>query len=395
MSLTWKIAGKEIREQFRDRRVIFGAFIAPVFMIMLFVLLFGSVENKIKSDPDIKLAIVRDESNAMLAKLEEAQDTTVVMVDSLDEGLALLDESEVRAVLEFSKNFQLQVVQGNAEITAYFDSTRTLSTVALQSVRQMVREMNKEIAAGVLEAQGLSKELASPISLDTKDTGKRSGLGGAMIVAMLPYLIVLWAFYGGFSAVSDMVAGEKERGTLETLMVSPATPKNIVYGKWLALGVICFISSATTLIGVFALSITGLPMTKELFPDGINLSMGSSLAMVLVLISLVAFFAGLLLAVASKAKSIREAQTYLTLVSFMVLLPAIFSQFIEFTDAEKAGWTVWTPILNSAVVLKQAMLENVKLETLGPAVLTSLLLAVVTVWWSVRLYSKETILNRI
>ncbi len=394
MSLTFKILKKEIKEQFRDRRVIMGAFIAPVFLIMLFVLLFGTIEQKVKTDPDIRLAVVKDEGNQVLAKLEEADDTKVILLDTLEEGLELLEETEARAVLEFSPNFETELAKGEATITTHFDSTKTLSTLARQAVRQVVAEINKEVAGGLLESQGLDKKLASAVTLVSNDTGKRSGLGGSMIVSMLPYLIVLWAFYGGFSAVSDLVAGEKERGTLETLMVSPAMPSNIVFGKWLSLGIICLLSSLTTLLGVLALAFTGLPATKDLFPTGVHLTFGSGKALAVILISLVAFFAGLLLAVASKAKNIREAQTYLTLVSFLVLLPAIFSQFIEFTAAESATWTYWVPILNSAIVLKQALLESVQIEALVPAVVTSLGLGAAMVWWSIRLYSHESILNR-
>jgi len=379
----------------RDKRVIHAAFIAPIFMIALFIFLFGFIETKVVQKPNIKLTIVRDETNAMLDLLKEAEDINVTEVKDLDTGLQKLKDGETRAVVEFSPDFAQGMIDGDAVITAHYDSSEPLSQIAMAAVRGMVEALNKETAKAVLLENGISENLIEPVSFEKDDQKSTEGLAGSMIISLLPYLIVLWAFYGGFSLVSDLVAGEKEKGTMETLLISPVTRNQVVLGKFLSLASVCFVSSLTTLVGVLLVGSLQFDLTRALFPSGLHLSFLSILEIGAILIPLVALFAGVMLSVSAYAKNVRESQTYLTLVSFLVIMPAIFSQFIGFTDSQNALWVRLTPVLNSAVALKEAMTGDLETLPFLMTVGTSLVLAGVAVWISFRLFNREQILTRV
>jgi sodium transport system permease protein len=385
---------KEAREMMRDKRVVNAAFVAPVFMIVLFIVLFGFIQKTVTKKQDIKLAFVGDQTSPIVTILEQAG-AKITFAESVDEGIRLMEEAKVQAVVDPGTDFASSLERGQAEVSAHFDSTEPLSSIAMSVVRSMVSELNKVSVKAVLREHGIPEEMAEPIKFKPVDHQKADGIGGSMIIGLIPYLIVLWAFYGGFSTVSDLVAGEKERGTMETLLISPIKRSQVALGKFIALAAICLISSLTTLVGVMAIGLIKLDITSAMFPNGLHLSFLSIVELLGVLIPLVVLFASLLLAVSAYAKNVREAQTYLTLVSFVVLMPAIFSQFIGFTGAQKELWVRVTPILNSAVAIKEALLGTLAvgpfLITAGVSLLLGLLMLRVAVW----LFGREQILTRV
>ncbi|HXH61273.1 MAG TPA: ABC transporter permease [Fimbriimonadaceae bacterium] len=386
---------KEIREMLRDRRVRNAAFVTPVFMIVIFIYLFGVIEQNVKSKRALPLAFVNAQSNQLSEAIRKADGVTVEDAKSVDEALQMRKDGAVLAVVDFKSDFDKTLASGDASVTIYYDSSEPLSSIAMSAVRETVNELNKSEAQAALKQHGLSTKLLEPITLTAKDIQKKTGLAGSAIVGLIPYLIVLWAFYGGFSIVSDLVAGEKERGTLETLLVSPVTRRQVALGKFFSLAAICFASSMTTLVAVVVVGFLNLPMTRALFPNGLQISALSIIELLAILVPLVVFFAGILLSVSAYAKNTRESQTYLTLVSFLILLPAIFSQFIGFTGAQHATWVRFTPVLNSAVAIREALLGTLGFTPFVAAVAVSVVLGLLMLKVSVWLFSREEILTRV
>ncbi|RMG26446.1 MAG: ABC transporter permease, partial [Armatimonadetes bacterium] len=214
------------------------------------------------------------------------------------------------------------------------------------------------------------------------------------LVSFLPYLIVLWSFYGGFSIVADLVAGEKERGSLETLLVSPIPRSSIAIGKFLALSCVAFASATSALLGVVAIGLLPIPAAKQIFEGGGGITVLQAAAVLLTLVPLVLFFSGLLLAVSTFSRNMREANGYLGWLSFVVLVPAIASQFIGFTDLASSPILPFIPILNSATVLRDALMDNLDLYRFAVTFLITVGLAIGGILLSVRLFQKESVLLR-
>lgn len=379
---------------FRDRRVITNAFVMPVVLIAIMLWSFGLLQRSLTKPRPTPTFVVRPANEPNLVK-ELRKSGEVRFVETAEQGRQLIQEGKARLVLEFPEDFDFQLSKGQATLIAHYDQETPQSMIALRGFAQGVAKANKRSVETLLERQGLPAGLAEPIKIDERGVGKAAGLGGAsMIVSMLPYLIVLWAFYGGFSIVSDLVAGEKERGTLETLLITPATRVEIAMGKFWALCVVCLLSSLTTLVGVVIVGALNLPATKDLFPHGIGLSATSTLGIFAALIPLVAFFAGLLLATSAYAKNMREAQTYLALISFVVLMPAIFSQFIGFTDLAKATWLPAVPILNTSVAIREALLGKMSGGFILITTAVNLALAAAMLGLVVWLFRREQVLAR-
>jgi sodium transport system permease protein len=192
----------------------------------------------------------------------------------------------------------------------------------------------------------------------------------------------------------DLVAGEKEKQTLETLLITPLTRRQIVLGKLLALATICLASSMASLVGLGAYALIKPKGSAEIMANGLGLSFQSIALTLVLMIPLVMFFASLLILASSYAKNVREAQTYLGLGSFVVMLPAIFSQFIGFTDYGRTIWIHFIPVLNTANNLRMILQGKPDFLGISITVGTGLLLAGVTSLLVVWMFNREELLVR-
>ncbi len=346
------VFNKEIREMLRDRRVTVGAFVMPILMIVLMLQMFGLIERGVTQGRASKIAVVRGgESSAIAEGLKKLPGSEILVASDVTAGKEMLANGKARLLLDFGADFNQQFEDGKAKFSAYYNSSEPLSAIALRTVQVAVDGVNKESAKQALRANDLPEAILDPIEVAPVDTAKPQAAGSEMLLSLLPYMIVLWAFYGGFSTVSDMMAGEKERGTLETLLLSPVSRKDIATGKLLALGLICLLSSLSAVVGVMLSTVMGKQSTM-LF----RLDLAGILAILAMVLPLVAMFSGILFAVSTWARNMREAQTYLTSVSFVVLIPAVFSNLIGFTGVDKAIWLKFVPILSTGVGLRGAFL---------------------------------------
>ncbi|MER3466479.1 MAG: hypothetical protein C4340_04980, partial [Armatimonadota bacterium] len=244
-----------------------------------------------------------------------------------------LRKKEGRVVLVFPANFRQRFANHEAaEFTALFDPNETVSRVALTMVRAVVQKHGELEQRARMVSRGLDPEAFTPFVMKEQEAETGKAFAGAWLVSFLPYLIVLWAFYGGFSIVADLVAGEKERGSLETLLVTPVSRSSVAVGKFLALATVSFASCFSALLGVVVLALVRVPALEPMFGEGLALSPLSAIAIVATLIPLVLFFAGMLLAVSTFGRNMREVNGYLSWLSLVVLVPAIASQFIGYTE---------------------------------------------------------------
>jgi sodium transport system permease protein len=375
---------KELKETLRDKRTVIGAFVVPVFLIMLMTNLMTSLEKAVGDEARIELTVVGSQDNPLVQKLKESNRATIEVSSDLEKARDRLRKGRTGLVLEFK-----DVVLGEQiQARAFYDGQKPLSLAAFAGIRQAVAEANRQALTQVLTNQGLDASKAEAMKLESEDVAKDKGVASGTWVSLIPYLIILWAFYGGFSMVSDLVAGEKERKTMETLLLSPIPRSAVVIGKYGALFVVCLLSGLMSLVG---LALAGLQSGGG---GGVTIGPGPLLAFVVVLLPLVALYSGVLLSVSALAKTMREAQTYLTVVSFLVMTPAISSQFVGFTGADRTEWVQWTPILNTAIVMTQALRDQIDWTLVGKAALVSLVLAAAAAYACVRIFSRETILQR-
>ncbi len=380
---------KELLELSRDKRVRTSAIFGPTFLILILLFIFGSVIGSLGKPQGQKVHVVK--TNSLILEALKKAKFNVITVATLEEGQKLISSGDARVVLDIHEPQNGQIV-----IDGYLDPKQQTGEIATSMVQGLFSEASKQGLKKFLRMNNMPETVAEPIKFNRHEiqVGAKGG-AGEMIVGLLPYLIVIWAFYGGMSVATEMAAGEKEKNTLETLLITPVPRTKVVIGKWLALSTVCFLSSASSLVGLAIYALARPPGSDQLFKNGLGLTTVSAGIILLLLIPLVGFFASLLLAISTYAKNVREAQTFLSLASFVVLMPAMFSQFIGLTDFASAKWVNLVPILNTANNIRNALLGKPDLTGVAITIATSLTLAAIATWFTVWLFNREEVLVRV
>lgn len=383
----WKhIFKKELFEMLRDRRVVVGSFLMPALVIFMMFQLIGMIEGSVKKQRSAPITLVDRGENPLAS--QALKQNEIETVKTAEEGKKRIKDGKAKLVLDIQSQ-----PNGQTVVEAFYDSAEPLSEVMLAAVSKEFAKQSKDLAVTKLASKGVKPEELEPLKVVPQDVADKTAQSGAGLASLIPYLIILWAFYGGFATVSDMVAGEKERGTMETLLISPARRSDIVLGKFLALAAVCFASAVCGLLGVIGSSM--MMRGSAVVGDGIQLTGPALASSLIALFPLVMMFAALLILVSTWAKNMRECQTYLTVASFIVLLPAILSNMIGFTDLGRTVWIKFVPILSASVSVRQAILGRPDwTATLGSAVVCGIL-AIVLFFISRQMFEREEILARV
>lgn len=389
MKPTQIIFMKELREMLRDKRVRSGALVTPMILVFSILLLFGFIIDTLSRPENIRLSVIG--SGPLVEQLKEAK-VNVEVIDSVEEAERKIRAGEVRLVLEMPTD---RATPGHQVIIrAYYDDKDEKAQIQLSQSRAIFGKASQEVLLQTLAAKGLPPEAAEPIKFEEKPIKVGSEASASdFVIKLLPYIIVIYAFYGGMGSVGDLVAGEKEKKTLETLLITPVSRVDIAVGKFLALGTLCLASSLSAVAGLLIAGVIKLKIFEKIFPDGLGISAMSLLLVVLVLLPAVVLFASLMLAISTRSKNLREAQTQLTLASLIVLMPAMFSQFIGLTDFANAMWVNAVPVLNTANGIRNVLLGKPEFVPIMLGVLINGLLGVVALAWAIRLFKKEAVLN--
>ena len=389
MNDTLIIVKKELREMFRDKRVRFNAFFMPIVLILMMIKLFGFVMNTAVSATKATVYLVS--TNSGIEQTITKGGLTIKTIPTVEEGIKLIQQEKAKLILAP----QPPTTDGQIKVEAYYDPKQQTGNLALSGITQAFAVANKDSLTATLREKMIPETAAEHFKLVPKEVKIGENGAGAMIVAMLPYMIVLFAFSGGMSMAADLVSGEKDKNTLETLLITPVGRNQIVLGKFLSLACVCFLSSVSCLIGMVLASTFNISGSHDMFKDGFGVTPVAAGTIILVLLPLVAFFASVLIAISSYAKNPREAQTYLAIVNFIVIMPAIFSQVIGLTDLGSKLWINAIPVLNSANNIRAALLGKTDWAAVGITVAVSAILAGIAIKTAVALFNREEVLVRV
>lgn len=278
------------------------------------------------------------------------------------------------------------------ELLYYGSSNR--SAMALQRFEAMLQAFGAQVGAARLAQRGLPPELVQPFQVTgTRDVTPREQMAGRMLGMFVPFFIVVWAVMGGMYTAIDAAAGEKERNSLETLVMVPAPTAALVLGKFLAVMTVTLVA-VMLLIGSSVGSMLYI-MPKLLGAEAMTVSVQAGhMALLFVVMALfVALTSAVELGLSVYSKSYREAQAYMTALAFLVMLPSMYLMFAE-TEAV-AVWTYLVPVLNVLFIVRDVLEGSLPgaapvLLTLGSLVAT----AGAALWGTQRAFRNERVIFR-
>lgn len=396
LGLTKVIFLKELRETLRDKRVILGVVISPLLLtpaLMGAVFFFASKKAVEQQTATLDIGIYQQADFPELTDFVSQNDSIkTAAYPSRDDAIEALQSYAARAILVIPENARSTfLANSSAPLEILYDQANENSSNAHNRLRGILSDFNKQHTALRLENASLDPTFIEPTKTTSTSIAEKSAVVGFALSMFLPYLVVMGAAFGGLNTAFDICAGEKERGTMETLLVSPASRREIVSGKLYTICVVSIISAICSIVGiVIALAFSG-QIIQSIFGEDLTISYLNLAALVIIVVPLSLLSSAALLLVSSFARNPKEAQAYIFPFIAIFLFPAVLSSIL---GAESPLFTALIPVLNIALSMKQLLGNAFNPTFFALALASSLAYA----WLSIRLvtafFQKETILFR-
>lgn len=399
------IAAKELLSTVRDRRAIVSNLLIPLLLLPAMMLGLPLVLGGLFEREQASLTPIAVEGAAHLpAALREAIDAQNAELLPTDDALVLVREERASAALVVPEGFGAAVAAGEVPRLRIVSKTGDLqSELAAGKLQGAIAAYRSDVVAGRLAAAGLDPSILEPIAVETRDASRPAERSSGQLAWIIPFFVAVWTLAGGQMTALDATAGEKERGTLEALLVAPVRRAEVVTGKFLATLASGLSAAVMAIVGVVAAGalLRGvlLPRLGEeatevvavmggslrLSPGGVGVMLGSALL-------LAAAVAALLIAVAMFARSFKEAQSYVAPLSFVMIVPALALQFADLLDLGARAYLV--PVLNVMLLMDDALGGAVDPGDVLASWGTMLLLVAALLAFALRNFRREGVIFR-
>lgn len=376
---------KEVRENLRDRRTLLSAFLTgPLLGPLLFVMLINLTLNREldKAEKPLPVPVIGAE---YAPNLMGALKAGGVLPDApVADPAQAVRQQDADVVLRIAPGYGKAWRQGEpVQVELFYDSSQRDTNSSVERVTQLVEGYARQQGAMRLVARGLSPGTAWPLQVARRDQATPQSRA-VLMFAMLPYFFVITIFMGGMYLAIDLTAGERERQSLEPLFANPVARWKILCGK---LAAICAFSVASLLISLLAFAAVGQFIPAEKIGMELDLGLHFAARVLLLMLPLVLLLAALQSMVAAFAKSYREAQTY---ISLLMLVPLIPSAALSFMPIKAQAWMYAVPLLGQNLGIMQLLRgDGVSAAQLGLCLAGTLAAALLAVLATVQLYRSE------
>ncbi|MEM1247719.1 MAG: ABC transporter permease [Acidobacteriota bacterium] len=328
---------KELRDALRDRRSLMSALIFPLVGPLMIAFMFSSLAQLEGGDRALEVPIEGSErAPNLIAFLEERGLEVLDAPEDAEEAVRSGDHDLVLSIDDtYGEDF---TTAQPATVVLIHDGSKTASRNSIRRTRNLLNEYNRSVSSLRLMARGISPEVVRALDVDVLDLATPAQLS-ARFFSMIPMFLIIGAFIAGLNVAIDTTAGERERQSLEPLLVNPVNRLALTSGKWLATSVFSLAGIAFTL-PAFLFAMRFVPLEKL----DVELSLGGSqIVWILVLLLPLALLASSAqMLVATFARSFKEAQTYVSLLTFAPMLPGVISS-VRPLDTET--WMAGVPAL--------------------------------------------------
>ncbi|HEY0956615.1 MAG TPA: ABC transporter permease [Roseateles sp.] len=380
------VFAKELADALRDRRTLLRMLIPALLMgpVMLMALsgLIASFEERAEKrivivygkeyGPTLVNFIERQSYTVGSLKIKDAQER-----DNYEKGLR--KGNELAPLLVIPADFEAKLLAGEAPVVEVVsDSSNQRAQAGVGTLKGLLNGFNQERAALNLAMRGVSMELLKPVDVEERDLASAQARATRM-TAMIPMFIIMAVLYGALTAALDSTAGERERGSLEPLLMNPVPHSALVWGKW---GAVALMGMVVALLS----SLSFVPAQWLLKSDSLQamfqFGMGEVLAFWLLQIPLAAGLSGLLMALAIRSKTFKEAQASSTLIVTAVSLAPMVSLLNPGGDAP---WYLWVPgLAQNTLMLAVLKGEALRWQQVMPGVVIGFALAAVALAYVAR-----------
>jgi sodium transport system permease protein len=380
------VARKEVIDTRRDRRTLLVSLVTaaaagPIFLILIFNLIATQADRA----RELKLPAVGMEHAPALASFLERQQVTLSPAPADYEAKVRAGDLDV--VLVVDDNFSADVAEGKqGTVRLVSDRSRDRAQASIRQAENLLRAYNRQWGAQRLLLRGVAPFVGNPLNIEDIDVATPQQ-AGAIILFLVAFYGLFSSVMGGMAVALDTTAGERERQSLEPLLMTPARPLELVIGKWLAVASFNALVVLITLAGFYlTLAFAPLPAVGTPFLFG-----SRELArFLLVLLPMMLLMPSVLLYVGARGRTFKEAQTNVSVLMFVVSMVPAVQLFLQQREPE---WLVLIPVTGQYMLLKLALRgEAIPLMQLALSYAVAALLIVVALAGVARLLSRESVL---
>jgi sodium transport system permease protein len=393
------VYGKELRDSLRDRRTIISMIVVPVLAIPLLTfglgtLTFKTVTQARQEIPHVMI-IGGGNSPKVLSALHAAKN--ILIVPAAADFTNQIAEKKVRAVVKLPPDFDAAIArEEKAQVEIYEYQGEMKSGFAAENLNAFFRNLSDATVQERLTRRDVPVEILKPFTIQRQNVAPPAKVTGNALGGILPYIIIMLCLTGAMYPALDITAGEKERGTMETILCCPVGRTDLVLGKFL---MVLTASVGTVVLSLFSMGATFLiakramadSLPREVLQAAATLDIGGLAGVFLMLLPVAVLLSAVLLMVGLFSRSFREAQSYCGPLMLVAIVPTVVGMLpgVEF----KASLAM-VPLLNVSLVCKEMMAGtwhwNYILLIFGSSCFYAVAALAVTVW----MFHREEVLFR-
>lgn len=400
-----QIFKKEMARVFKDKKMVFSVFLLPVLiMVLIMSIVNGMVDNMMKDiEKHNPIVYVQNEPQSFqeFLKMGKFKYEIKEIQGEKDRSKAEKEilEGEADLIIEFPENLDEQLAaykEGDKipQIKTYYNPSEDFSSAAYEEISVGVLENYRQTLLS-MRVGNLENIMVFTVNSDNEDMVIQDDekAGGKVLGMMLPYFITILLFAGALGIGGDMIAGEKERGTMASLLVSPVKRSSIALGKVTAL---MAISGLSSLVYVAVMAICAPMMMDSMMGGGgngldLHLNPQQLLLMGVLLIAIAFFYSSIIALLSVFAKSTKEANSYVMPVYMVVIIVGLLTMFQSGTP-ETVKY--WIPIYNNALVLQGILTQEISTGAYLITMVENLLLGALFTGGIVQAFKSEKIMSK-
>ncbi|NVK66426.1 MAG: ABC transporter permease [Flavobacteriales bacterium] len=392
--MIFTIFKKELKDTLRDRRTLIMMLVIPVLIFPIILTLFVSVSesfSKEAAEKTVEIGIVGEPENYVFQQLELLPEnlgkkSITVYKDTTELKAAIKLDSAQIGIFPSPDFEQSMRMKKPAGVTVFFNATDIGMKDRAEAYLETIESIAKQERYMALD---INAEQIKPLNIQYSNVASSKEMIGKLAGGFLPYIFIAFGFIGCMYPAIDLFTGEKERGTIETLLTTPVARWQILFGKMGVVVLSGLLAATFALLGLF-LSIQVFDIVKD--PQILNvvhgvLSPSFIIMLYALLFPLTVFFAGLMIPIAVYAKSFKEAQSIITPMNIIVVLPAMVGFF---PGIELNAITACIPIVNIVLSTKELIAGTLDIGLLGLSFAVMVSIAVLAVVISYKRFDKET-----
>lgn len=391
---------KEILELLRDKRTLFATIVLPVILYPLLMVGFSTVmsrQTEVLSERGATVAFydslsIRNESSLEISsKIQKAIGGIehFSLLPAPPETETLYEEKEIQAIVTLSDS-----LSGNGlekyRIGVRYDASGERGQLIFSKIDKALISTHQEVITERLLQKDIDPELIEPFIIDPVDTSTTQKKMGSILGMILPYMMILMLVVGASTVAADLVAGEKERHTLETLLVSSATRTELVMGKYLTIITMAMVNVIINLISI-SISIRFLVSQIGMDTAGLQMPVSAFLILLVAMLPLATLYAALLLSISTFSRNMKEARTY---EQPIIMVSIILGMLSFIPSIEISNLLALIPVVNISLLFKAVMINEYQLSHLLLTIGSTLILDVLAILLTVKLFKTESVLFR-